>query len=81
MFGDGFEQSTILAVVFLALAGVSHAADSECDRGSTRSPTVRQRSGGGHANPLGVRIQAFQPWVMVSEPSAPRSAFSVLFGR
>jgi hypothetical protein len=72
-----------LAVVFLALAGVSHAAESKCDRGSTRSPTVRQRSGGGHANPpaVGVGIQALQPWAVVSEPPAPRSAFSVLFGR
>jgi hypothetical protein len=72
-----------LAVVFLALAGVSHAAESKCDRGSTRSPTVRLRSGGGHANPpaVGVGIQALQPWALVSEPPAPRSAFSVLFGR
>ena len=73
----------LLAVACLALAGVSQAAGPKCGRGANKSPTVRERSTGGHAYgqalPLG--IQVFQPWKVVSEPPGPQLAHSVLFGK
>lgn len=70
----------LLAVVVLALASVALAAEPKCNRGASSShSSTRLRSGGGHApaDP----IQILQPWTAVTEPPAPRSAHSALFGR
>jgi hypothetical protein len=73
-------RGRLIGIVLLALASVALAAEPRCNRGASGfRPSTRPRSGAGHAP--ADQIQILQPWAVVIEPPAPRSAHSVLVGR